>query len=99
MFDAYQLEVRRTSIDGLSTRDEILLGAIGLCGESGEVAELVKKHAFHGDKLDRTSLITEMGDVLWYLAHLANALDISLDDVAAGNMEKLRRRYPDGFPR
>ncbi|WP_067840614.1 nucleoside triphosphate pyrophosphohydrolase family protein [Nocardia lijiangensis] len=99
MFDAYQLEVRRTAIDGLSTREDILLGAIGLCGESGEVAELVKKHVFHGDQLDRTLLIGEMGDVLWYLAHLANALGVSLEDVAARNVEKLRRRYPDGFPR
>jgi NTP pyrophosphatase (non-canonical NTP hydrolase) len=98
MRDSYQLEVRRTAVPGLSERDDLLLGAIGLCGESGEAADLVKKHVFHGVPLDRDALIAELGDVLWYLAHLANVVGISLDDVAAANVEKLRRRYPSGFP-
>lgn len=98
MLDSYDREVRRTAIEGLSTRDDLLLGAIGLCGESGEVAEAVKKHVFHGTALDREELLEELGDVLWYLTHLASVLDTSLDDIAAINVAKLRRRYPNGFP-
>ncbi|GGO94378.1 nucleoside triphosphate pyrophosphohydrolase family protein [Wenjunlia tyrosinilytica] len=98
MLDRYQIETRRTAIHGLSERDDLLLGAIGLCGEAGEAAELVKKHAFHGEPLDREALAAELGDVLWYLAHLAGVLGISLHDVAAANVEKLRIRYPNGFP-
>jgi hypothetical protein len=47
MLDRYQTEVRRIRIHGLSVRDDLLLGAVGICGESGEVAEIVKKHVFH----------------------------------------------------
>lgn len=98
MLDSYDLEVRRTAIEGLSPRDDLLLGAIGLCGESGEVAESVKKHVFHGTPLDREELLEELGDVLWYLTHLARVLGTSLEDIAAVNVAKLRRRYPNGFP-
>lgn len=98
MLDRYQGEIRRTAIRGLQQRDDLLLGAIGLCGEAGEVAELVKKHVFHRKPLDREAIVSELGDVLWYLAHLANVLGISMDEVAAENIEKLRTRYPNGFP-
>ncbi|WP_131784340.1 nucleoside triphosphate pyrophosphohydrolase family protein [Protofrankia symbiont of Coriaria ruscifolia] len=97
MLDTYQNAVRRTAINGLSEKDDLLLGVIGLCGESGEAADLVKKHVFHGAPLDREALIEEMGDVLWYLAHLAGVLGTSLHEVATANVEKLLLRYPDGF--
>jgi NTP pyrophosphatase (non-canonical NTP hydrolase) len=99
MFEYYHREVERTSIHGLSSRDRLLLGSIGLCGEAGEVAERVKKHVFHGEPLERQALILELGDVLWYLTHLASDLNASLEDVASANVEKLSRRYPGGFPR
>ncbi len=98
MLDSYDQEVRRTAVEGLSTRDDLLLGAIGLCGESGEVAETVKKHVFHGTPLNREELLEELGDVLWYLTHLTRVLGSSLDDIAAINVAKLRHRYPNGFP-
>jgi NTP pyrophosphatase (non-canonical NTP hydrolase) len=97
MLDWYGPQVRRTKIEGLSPRDDLLLGVVGLCGEAGEVANHVKKHLFHGEPLDRARVIEELGDVLWYLAHLADQVGSSLEEVASSNVQKLERRYPDGF--
>lgn len=71
--------------------------ALGLAGESGEFADEVKKHLFHGKELDQEKLVKELGDILWYLAAAAKYLGVSLSDIAAKNNEKLRVRYPDGF--
>ena len=70
---------------------------MGLCGESGEAIDLVKKHLFHGHELDRDSLIKELGDIAWYLAEAAEALEIPLEEIFKRNIEKLRKRYPEGF--
>ena len=70
---------------------------MGLCGESGEAIDLVKKHLFHGHELDRDSLIKELGDIAWYLAEAAEALEIPLEEFFKRNIEKLRKRYPEGF--
>ena len=93
----YQREAARTSSAPFPERERLLVQTLGLCGEAGEVANLVKKHAWHGAALDAVRMTDELGDVLWYLADLATALGVSLEDVAAGNVAKLRRRYPDGF--
>lgn len=76
---------------------ELLNGALGLPGEAGEVADLVKKYIFHGHDLNRGELVKEIGDVCWYLALLCHAIDISLEEVMIANIEKLRNRYPEGF--
>ena len=79
-------------------KKEILTNSVmGLCGESGEACDIVKKHLFHGHELDRESLIKELGDVAWYLAEAASALDINLDEVFERNIEKLKKRYPECF--
>ncbi len=75
----------------------ITWNAMGLAGESGEVADLVKKGIFHQRGLDREALIRELGDVLWYLSALCTNLDISMEEVMERNISKLRARYPDGF--
>lgn len=76
---------------------ELLNGALGLTGEAGEVADMIKKHIFHGHDLTAEELVKELGDVCWYLALLCTAIDVSLEDVMAQNIEKLKKRYPDGF--
>ena len=79
-------------------KKEMLTNAVmGLCGESGDACDIVKKHHFHGHELDRAALIKELGDVAWYLAEAAEALDVSLDEVFERNIEKLKKRYPEGF--
>ncbi len=93
----YQQLARRTSNNQLSQSDHLINGALGLCGEAGEVADLIKKATMQGHVLDRERVCEELGDVCWYLAETAIALGISLDDIMQCNIAKLRRRYPDGF--
>lgn len=92
----YQQLALRTA-KSIKTKDLINEGALGLCGEAGEVADLVKKHLFQGHPLDMNKIFDELGDVCWYIAILAHGLDVNLDDVFRGNIQKLKRRYPDGF--
>ena len=95
-FRAYQACARRTSNTYIST-DKIQNALLGLPGEVGELCDHFKKHKFQGHAFDRDHMIEEAGDVLWYLSELADGLDISLEDIAIRNIEKLARRYPDGF--
>ena len=78
--------------------DQIIINAcLGLSGEVGEVNDLLKKHLFQGHELDKEKLIDELGDVAWYLAEAATALKIDLEEVLLGNIDKLKKRYPQGF--
>lgn len=81
----------------LSRKDVLLNGVMGLCGESGEAIDLVKKHLFQGHTLDKKKLAEELGDIAWYLAETAHALDIPLEEIFRGNITKLAKRYPEGF--
>ncbi len=85
------------SIPSQDQRKRLILGALGLGGEAGEVADLVKKHLYQGHGLDRRKLVNELGDVLWYFILLCHTLDVSLEEVMRGNSEKVRERYPHGF--
>ena len=97
--DTYQHQAMRTAGDLTATtfKDALIVSALGLTGEAGEVADMVKKHVAQGHALDRERLILEAGDVAWYLARLCTALDVSLSDVLQRNVDKLTERYPDGF--
>ena len=94
----YQQEALRTA-NGKDDHHFGLLtnGVMGLCGESGECMDIVKKCLFQGHLLDGEHLIEELGDVAWYLAITAAAAGYTLNDVLQKNVEKLRKRYPDGF--
>ena len=81
----------------MSKRDVLINGVMGLCGEAGECIDLVKKHLHQGHELDTRAMARELGDVAWYLAETAYALDLSLEDILRGNLEKLKTRYPKGF--
>ena len=93
----YQELALRTLNPALAGRDVLINGVMGLCGEAGEAIDLVKKHLAQGHPLDRDALIGELGDVAWYLAETARALDCDLETVLRRNIEKLERRYPRGF--
>lgn len=76
---------------------QLLNGALGLTGEAGEVSDLIKKGIFHEKGIDLKHLKKECGDVMWYLAMIADACNFTLDEVMQMNVDKLRARYPQGF--
>lgn len=81
------------------TPDPVRLAAygLGIAGEAGECADLIKKHIGHGHPLDVEKLKLELGDVLWYVAGLATVCGLTLGDIATTNLAKLEKRYPNGF--
>lgn len=81
----------------LSKKDILINGVMGLCGESGEVIDIVKKYHAQGHELDKDKIIEELGDVCWYIAEIAYVLDVKLEDVLEGNISKLSKRYKNGF--
>lgn len=74
---------------------KVLYPALGLAGEAGEVANKVKKMLRDND-FDRDAIVAEVGDVLWYIAALSRDLNVSLQDIALGNIEKLYGRKERG---
>lgn len=93
----YQQLAMTTLNKKLNKKDMLINGVMGLCGESGEAIDIVKKHLAQGHDLDKEHLIKELGDIAWYIAETATALDVTLEEVLTRNIEKLKRRYPDGF--
>lgn len=77
----------------LTSGDERLIeNTLGLVGESGEVAEKVKKYIRDKNVIDKEELVKELGDVLFYVTALANYIDSDLQDVADKNISKLKDR-------
>ena len=77
----------------------LLTAAVGISAEGGEFMEIVKKMLFQGKPWtedNKQHLIIELGDVMWYVMQACAALEVSLDDVVSGNVEKLKKRYPGG---
>ncbi|MBU0512213.1 MAG: nucleoside triphosphate pyrophosphohydrolase family protein [Chloroflexi bacterium] len=93
----YQNLAVRTSGAGGNGERRLIIAALGLTGEAGEFANMVKKLTAHGHDISPETLAEELGDVLWYLAEAASACGIDLGSIAQQNVEKLRRRYPEGF--
>ncbi len=101
-FDLYQSLALRTASTASTATPLTLLdaAALGLSGESGEIADHVKKILYHGHPLDdetRDKIAKELGDILWYCAIGAKGIGMSLAEIAVMNVDKLRKRYPDGF--
>jgi NTP pyrophosphatase (non-canonical NTP hydrolase) len=92
----YQREALRTAGDPAAP-GWLFEKLLGLPEECGEVLGTIKKAEFHGRATDRDAIRKELGDVLWYVATIAHWYGFDLGDVASTNVEKLRRRYPDGF--
>ena len=93
----YQELAMRTLNPELSRKDVLINAVMGLCGESGECIDIVKKWLAQGHELDKEKLAKELGDVAWYLAEAATVLEIPLEEILAANIEKLKRRFPEGF--
>lgn len=97
-FNEYQEACKRTENPSLSLKEKITNWIFGLSGEVGEVTELVKKDFFHNKPYNLEDIKLEISDVLYYLSALCTAFGFKLEDVAIANVEKLQKRYPNGFP-
>ena len=97
MANDYQRQAMTFLKPGMNRKDVLINGVMGLCGEAGETIDIVKKHLYQGHELDKQKLAMELGDIAWYLAETAYALDIPLEKILRANLEKLKKRYPEGF--
>lgn len=95
--DDYQSAASRTVNAKLSDTERLLDAAAGLAEESGEILGIVRKHAFQAHPLSRDRLQTELGDALWCLTIAAQSAGLTLEQVAAANVAKLRARFPAGY--
>ncbi|MBQ4536801.1 MAG: nucleoside triphosphate pyrophosphohydrolase family protein [Lachnospiraceae bacterium] len=93
----YQELAMTTLNPKLNKKDVLINSVMGLCGESGETIDIVKRWMAQGHELNKEHLVKELGDIAWYLAEAATALDIPLEDIFQANIEKLKKRYPEGF--
>lgn len=93
----YQELAVRTMARDLHPRVHRAVVGLGIAGEAGEVADLIKKEVGHGHPADVDKILHELGDVLWYVAAVADAYDLGLEHVAQANIAKLQARYPEGF--
>lgn len=93
----YQVEALRTAAQHSTADLTLAVHGLGIAGEAGEVADYLKKVVGHSHELDTLKVAKEIGDVLWYVALLADDIGLTLAEVATMNIEKLRARYPDGF--
>jgi NTP pyrophosphatase (non-canonical NTP hydrolase) len=95
--DYQRAALRTAQTDKYSPDDLLQNGVMGLCGEAGEVIDLVKKCMFQGHELDKEKIKQELGDCTWYISVAAYALGFSLSDIMEANISKLKERYPGGF--
>lgn len=92
----FQEKALRTA--GSSDSERLMLNAgLGLAGECGETCDQIKKHMFQGHPLDAEHVAEELGDIMWYVAIMGKAIGYSLDAIMRMNVQKLEKRYPDGF--
>ena len=95
-FATYQQLAMRTA-KPMDMQGDLLHAALGLTGESGEFADCIKKYLIYNQPLDRENAIEEIGDLLWYAALACDALEVDMGQVAAMNIDKLRKRYPEKY--
>ena len=95
--EEYEQFASRTLNPSLGRDQRLLDATAGLAEEAGEALGLVRKHLFMRHELDAARLTIELGDALWCLTAAAGAIGVSLEQVAAANIAKLRKRYPTGY--
>ena len=95
--EEYEQLASRTLNKSLGRDQRLLDATAGLAEEAGEALGLVRKHLFMRHELDTQRLMIELGDALWCLTAAAGAIGVSLEQVAAANIAKLRTRYPTGY--
>ena len=93
----YQRLAMRTKKENMTKEEYLIEGCLGLAGEAGEVCDYIKKHIYQGHEMDYNHVAEEISDVHWYTALTATAIGWDLNDIMEMNIEKLKKRYPEGF--
>lgn len=93
----YQEKSKRTLNGKLTNKEQISNMLLGIQGETGEIADIFKKHFYQGHDIDFKHLQEEIGDTMFYITNLCNVLGFDLETVIEKNYEKLLTRYPNGF--
>lgn len=98
-FNEYQKLTERTAPkeDEMSRELRIATYGLGIAGEAGEVADIIKKEVGHKHPADPLKILNELGDDMWYLTRIAAEYGFTMEEVAIANIKKLKERYPDGF--
>jgi NTP pyrophosphatase (non-canonical NTP hydrolase) len=99
-FNEYQKKSKRTMPElgnEIQIEEAFINYTFGLVGESAEYMDHIKKFIFHGHDFDYNYTKEELGDVLHYLSGLATLGGFDLEEIAQGNISKLKKRFPDGF--
>lgn len=93
----YRKLILHTRNNALLENEQLASAALGIAGEAGEVADVIKKHLFHGHDLDRKKLLKELGDVRYYMEWILLLVNSTITEVEEMNTNKLMERYSDGF--
>lgn len=83
--------------EGTADFGGFMMACLGLSGEIGEFNDMMKKVIFHESTFDEEHAKKELGDILWYVAMMCESFDWNMDEIMQMNIDKLKKRYPDGF--
>lgn len=95
-FHAYQELANRTA-KPMTLQGNLLHAALGLAGEVGEITDTIKREFVYGQELDVDNIKEELGDILWFVALCADAVNLNMGDIANANIDKLAQRYPSTY--
>lgn len=95
-FADYQDDAMRTAKEG-GLKFNLIHASMGISGEAGEFADCIKKHIIYNQSLDIENACEELGDLMWFIALASETLGVSMVDIAAHNIDKLKKRYPEKY--
>lgn len=87
----------RTLNKELNKEQQVSNMIFGANGELGEVTDILKKHLYQGHRIDKQHLAEEIGDTLFYIVNLCTVYNLDVEDILQKNVDKLRKRFPNGF--
>jgi len=93
----YQEACKKTAKEFATPETEIATWGLGVAGEAGDIASCIKKTFAHKNEAIKYGLKENLGDTMWYIAMICNFFNWDLEEVLNENIEKLRKRYPNGF--
>lgn len=93
----FHVHVHRLFVKPAGVENKLLHAGIGIAGEAGEILDTLKKSWVYNQPLDAENLLEEAGDTLFYLVALLNLLNFTIDDAMKYNVDKLAKRYPNGY--